>query len=46
MGRGADPLGRFCFDQLLQHQVDRFTNQIHAITGAERLQHRGQCRLD
>ena len=42
---GADPLGRLGFDQFLQHQPDRLTDQIHAVTGAERLEQLGQGRL-
>ena len=42
---GADPLGGFGFDQLLHHHADRLADQIHAVTGAERLEQLGQGRL-
>jgi hypothetical protein len=42
---GADPLGGFGFDQLLHHHPDRLTDQIDAITGAERIEQLGQGRL-
>ena len=42
---GADPLGRFGLDQLLHHQPDRLTDQIHALTGTERLEQLGYDRL-
>ncbi|GAB3264627.1 hypothetical protein GCM10027448_40660 [Nocardioides dilutus] len=36
---GADPFGRFGFGfhQLLHHDPDRLTDQVHAVTGTERL---------
>jgi hypothetical protein len=31
---GADQLGRFDFDQLLQHHANRLTDQFHGFAGA------------
>ena len=31
---GADHVGRFGFDELLQHHADRFADQIHGLAGA------------
>ena len=42
---GADPLGRFGFNQFLHHHPDRLTDKIHAVTGAERIEQLGQGRL-
>ena len=42
---GADPLGRLGFDQLLHHHPDRLADQIHAVTGTERLEQLGHGRL-
>lgn len=41
----ADHPGRFELDQLLQHQAHALTDQVHAITGTERLEQLGQGRL-
>ena len=45
IGRCADAFGRFEIDQLLQRDADRVTDQIDALTGAERLEEFGQGRL-
>jgi len=42
---GADPLRGFGFDQLLQHELDRLADQVHAITGTERLEQLRHGRL-
>src|SRR5207253_10938838 len=41
----ADRLGRFDLDQLLQHETDRFPDEIHAVTGTERVEQLGHGRL-
>jgi hypothetical protein len=42
---GADLLGRFDLDQLLQHESNGLADQVHAVTGAERVQQLGHGRL-
>jgi hypothetical protein len=42
---GADHLGGLDLDQLLQRDTDGFTDQVDAVTGAERLEQLGQGRL-
>jgi hypothetical protein len=42
---GADPFGGLELDQLLERDADRIADQIHAITGTERLED-GPSRSD
>src|SRR5690606_41857065 len=42
---GADHLGGFDLDQLLEHQADRLADQIDALAGAERVEQLGHGRL-
>ena len=42
---GADLLGRLQFDQLLQHEPDRVTDEIDTFAGAERVQQFRHDRL-
>ena len=42
---GADLLGRFDLDQLLQHHPHRVADQIDTLTGTERVQQLGHGRL-
>ena len=42
---GADHLGRFDLDELLQHETHGLADQIDTVTGTERVQQLGNGRL-
>jgi hypothetical protein len=42
---GAEVLGCFDLDEFLQHELHRVADQIHAVTGTERVQELGHGRL-
>tara|TARA_R110002110_G_scaffold58663_4_gene166801 strand:+ start:20164 stop:20343 length:180 start_codon:yes stop_codon:yes gene_type:complete len=42
---GADHRGRFGLDQLLQHDLGEFTDQIGAVADAECVEQFGQGRI-
>jgi hypothetical protein len=42
---GADHLGRFHLDQLLEHEAHGIADEVDAVAGSERVEQLGQGRL-